>query len=104
MLEISPNGNFGRIGKAVRYNALPIAILAAAIGWFFVSRMERSRGVSKQARTVARGLRQGLDHAGELARGFGGRVMTRAGPDDTVKHHGRQKKVVSDEPMAGYGA
>jgi hypothetical protein len=104
MLDTLLNWELDRMGSAARYKALPIAILATAIGWLIVSRMERPPEVTKRARTVGRRLHQRLEYAGELASGFRGRLKTKAGAHDTPKSRGPRRKVVTDEPMAGYGA
>lgn len=90
MLDISLEGNLGRFRNAVRHNVLPIAILAAAIGWLLVSRMDSPRGLAKRVRTAGRSLRQRVDHNG----------------DDfhANQYQVARKKLLTSEPMAGYGA
>jgi hypothetical protein len=90
MLDMSLKGNLGRLRNAARYNLLPITILAAAIGWLLVSRVNRPRGLAEQARTAGRSLRQWVDHTGDTL--------------DTPKYQVARKKLLTGEPMAGYGA
>jgi hypothetical protein len=92
MLDISLEGKLGRLRNALRHNVLPIAILAAAIGWLFVVRVVGPRGLAKWAPGAARSSRQRVDSTGD-------------GLDlDTVKYQVARKKLLSSEPMAGYGA
>jgi hypothetical protein len=104
MPDTSLNGKLGRIGGAVRYSALPIAIVAAAIGWLLVTRAERPRELAKRVRTAGEGARQRLNYAGELARGLGGYLVAETTARNTAAQQGPRKKVLTDEPMAGYGA
>jgi hypothetical protein len=90
MLDISLERNLGRFQNAVRRNAWPIAILAAAIGWILVSRMDSPRGLAKRVRTARRSLRQRVDHNGDDLH--------------TTQHQVARKKLLTSEPMAGYGA
>jgi hypothetical protein len=83
MLDNSVEGNLGRLRDAVRRNALPLAILAAGIGWLLVSRMERPRGLAKR-------VRQRVGHNG--------------GDFPATQYQATRKKLLTSEPMAGYGA
>jgi hypothetical protein len=90
MLDISLEGNLGRLRNAVLRNALPIAILAAAIGFLLVSRMDSPRALANRVRTAGRSLRQLVDNNG----------------DDfhATRYQVARKKLLTSEPMAGYGA
>jgi hypothetical protein len=90
MPDISLEGNLGRFQNIVRHNVLPIAILAAAIGWLLVTRMDAPRKLAKRVRTAGRGLRQRVDHTGDAL--------------DTTQYQVGRKKLLTSEPMAGYGA
>ena len=88
MLDISLEGKLSRLPNAVRRNAWPIAILAVAIGFLLVSRVDSPRGLANRVRTAGRGLRQRAD-----------------GDDfDATRYQGARKKLLTSEPMAGYGA
>jgi hypothetical protein len=59
--------------------------------------------MAEQARAVGQGLRQRLNFE-ELTSRFGNRIKTGAGAPGTAKAHVARKKVLTEEPMAGYGA
>jgi hypothetical protein len=90
MLDISLEGNLGRFRNAVRRNAWPIAILTAAIGLLLVSRMDSPRELAKWVGTAGRSLRRRGDHNG--------------GDFHATRYQVARKKLLTGEPMAGYGA
>jgi hypothetical protein len=83
-------GNLGRLQNGVRRNAWPIVILAVGIGLLLVSRLEGPRGLVERVRTGGRSLRQRVDHDGDEFHAIG--------------HQVARKKLLTGEPMAGYGA
>ena len=86
------------MGNAMRYNTLPITMLAAAIGWLLFS---RTNGLRELVR--ARG-RSSLSDARELAGGSGDRINATVAARDRTKHRVARKELLTGEPMAGYGA
>jgi hypothetical protein len=91
MLDSSLKGKLDSFRNLVRQNVMPIAILAAAIGWLLVSRVDSPRGLATRVRTAGRSLRQRVDHIGEAL-------------DTNPQYQVPRKKVLTSEPMAGYGA
>jgi hypothetical protein len=90
MLNISLEENLGRLPNAVRRSAWPIAILAVAIGLLLVSRMDSPRQLAKWVRSAGRGFRQSVDHNG--------------GDFHATRYQVARRKLLTSEPMAGYGA
>ena len=90
MLDSSLEGNLGRFQNIVRRNALPIAILAVAIGCVVVFRTDGSRELAKRVRMAGRSLWQRADNNG--------------GDFHATRYQMARKKLQTSEPMAGYGA
>ena len=89
MLGISQE-NLRTFGNAARHNALPIAILAVAIGWVLASRVDAWPELAKRPRNAGQSLRQRIDRTGNTL--------------DLAKYQARRKSLAIGEPMAGWGA
>jgi hypothetical protein len=90
MPGISPPENFGKFGNTVRHNALPIVILAVAIGGLLASRVDAWPELAKRVRNAGQSLRQWIGKADNTL--------------DTAKYQVRRKNLAIGEPMAGWGA
>jgi hypothetical protein len=90
--------------RGLRENAVPLAILAAGIGCLIVSRTGLPRAVSDCAGYAGGGLRRWLHDARELISDFGDQRETirRQRKDREIRTG--QRRIRSEEPMAGYGA
>jgi hypothetical protein len=91
--------------RTLRYNRLPLAVLAAAgIGCLLVSRTGVGQMAADRVGRLNDSLRRWLSDASELIGDFSlhGKGATREPGRGGIRSS--RRKICSEEPMAGYGA